>query len=394
MTTSQKGLAVQDEYSPQDSKGNSNIKFSVERGIILKSLSHVQSVVEKRTTIPVLSNVKLDVSEGSLRITATDTEIAISESFPIKTQQAGATTLSAQILYDIIRKIPDGADIEFTQKGEQVEIKAGRSKFKLLSLPVDNFPVMEQGDLPHNFVLGSRDLNALIDKVRFAISNEETRYYLNGIYLHTAKENDSDVLRSAATDGHRLARVSVGMPAGAQNIPGIIIPKKTVNELKKLLGEFGSDVGVALSDSKIIFTLGNITVVSKLIDGKFPDYDRVIPKDNDKTLEVNSKEFFEAVDRVSTVSMEKARAIKIAISTGLVKVSADSPDGSTATEELEASYSADPIETGYNFRYILDMMLQIEGETTQFMLSDSASPAVVRDPSDVSVLYVIMPMRI
>lgn len=385
---------MQDEYSPQDSKGNSNIKFSVERGIILKSLSHVQSVVEKRTTIPVLSNVKLDVSEGSLRITATDTEIAISEALPIKTQQSGATTLSAQILYDIIRKIPDGAEIEFTQKGEQVEIKAGRSKFKLLSLPVDNFPVMEQGDLPHNFVLGARDLNALIDKVRFAISNEETRYYLNGIYLHTAKENDSDVLRSAATDGHRLARVSVGMPAGAQNIPGIIIPKKTVNELKKLLGEFSADVGVALSDSKIIFTLGNVTVVSKLIDGKFPDYDRVIPKDNDKTLEVNSKEFFEAVDRVSTVSMEKARAIKIHISTGLVKVSADSPDGSTATEELEASYSADTIETGYNFRYILDMMLQIEGETTQFMLSDSASPAVVRDPSDVSVLYVIMPMRI
>ncbi len=355
----------------------------------------MQSVVEKRTTIPVLSNVKLEVSQDSLKLTATDTEIAISETLTVKAATTGATTLSAQILYDIIRKIPEGAEIEFAQTSpEQVEIRAGRSKFKLLSLPVDTFPSIDQGDLPHKFVLGARDLNALIDKVRFAISNEETRYYLNGIYLHTAKENDSDVLRSAATDGHRLARVSVGMPAGAQNIPGIIIPKKTVNELKKLVSEFSSDVKVELSEAKIIFNFGSIIVTSKLIDGKFPDYERVIPKDNDKILEVNSQAFFEAVDRVSTVSQEKARAIKLVIKTGVVQIAADSPDGSTATEELEVSYSAEQIETGYNFRYVLDMMLQIEGETTQFMFADAASPALVRDPSDVSVLYVIMPMRI
>lgn len=397
MSILQKDITAQDESYPREVKqlASSNIKFSVERSSLLRALSHVQSVVEKRSTIPVLSNVKLEIEGDKLRLTATDMEIAITETIPVKAGESGATTLSAQILYDIIRKLPEGAEVEFNAaKQGQVEVKAGRSKFKLLSLPVDTFPALEQNDLPHKFTLSAKDLRALIDKVRFAISNEETRYYLNGIYLHTGEENGSAVLRTASTDGHRLARVSVNLPQGAADIPGIIIPKKTVAELRKLLAEYQGDVEVSTSETKIIFSFGHVVVSSKLIDGKFPDYDRVIPKGNDKILEVNSKEFAEAVDRVSTVSMEKARAIKLSIKTGQIGISTDSPDGSNANEELEASYSADPIETGYNFRYILDMMGQIEGETTQFMLADAASPALVRDPSDVSVLYVIMPMRI
>lgn len=372
-----------------------NMKFTAERATILKSLAHVQSVVEKRTTIPVLSNVKIEAENGRLRLTATDMEIAISDYSNAKVIDEGRITLPAGVLYDIVRKLPEGAEIEIsTLAGDQVQVKSGRSKFKLLSLPVDTFPVMEQGDLPHKFTLSAQDFHTLIDKVRFAISNEETRYYLNGIYVHAADDNGTQVLRSAATDGHRLARISIALPAGAEEMPGVIIPKKTVNELKKLLADYTGEVQVALSETKIMFTLGDTLIVSKLIDGKFPDYDRVIPKNNDKILEVNTKEFTAAVDRVSTVSLEKARAIKLFVKTGNVTVATDAPDGSTAHEELESSYSADPIETGYNFRYVLDMMGQIEGETTQFMLADSASPALVRDPSDVSTLYVIMPMRV
>ena len=279
-------------------------------------------------------------------------------------------------------------------KNDQVEVKAGRSKFKLLSLPVDQFPVMEQGDLPTKFTLSAADLLTLVDKVRFAISNEETRYYLNGIYLHVAEDDNGKVLRTASTDGHRLARVTLALPSGAEELPGIIIPKKTVGELKKILAEYDGDVEVAASETKVMFTLGDAVIVSKLIDGKFPDYERVIPHQNEKIMEVNTKDLAEAVDRVSTVSIEKARGIKMAVGTGKLVISADNADGNTADEELEASYSADAIEMGFNFRYMLDMLAQIEGETAQFMLADGSAPALVRDPSDVSVLYVIMPMRV
>jgi len=279
------------------------IKFSVERSQILRALSHIQSVVEKRSTIPVLSNVKIEIEGDNLRLTATDMEISITETIPVKAAAKGATTLPAQVLYDIIRKLPEGSEVEFNEaKSGQVEVKSGRSKFKLLSLPIDTFPALEQNDLPHSFTLAAKDMRALIDKVRFAISNEETRYYLNGIYLHTGEENGVAVLRTASTDGHRLARVSVNLPQGAAEIPGVIIPKKTVNELRKLLAEYQGDIEVSLSETKIIFSFGDAVVSSKLIDGKFPDYDRVIPKNNDKILEVNSKEFAEAAARVEVIN--------------------------------------------------------------------------------------------
>lgn len=386
-------LAIKEPLST--STAGANMKFSVERSVILKSLAHIQSVVEKRTTIPVLSNVKVEAEGDSLRLTATDTEISISEKIPAKISEGANTTLPAQMLYEIIRKLPEGSEIEFSSAaGDQVEVKAGRSKFKLQSLPVDQFPVMEQGELPNNFNLSAADLMTLIDKVRFAISNEETRYYLNGVFLHVAEEGSDKVLRTAATDGHRLARITLALPQGAEELPGIIIPKKTVGELKKLLTDYSGEVQVSASETKIKFIAGDAVIVSKLIDGKFPDYDRVIPHANDKIMEVNTKEFTEAVDRVSTVSIEKARGIKISVNTGSVTIAADNADGNTATEELEASYSADPIEMGFNFRYMLDMLAQVEGETAQFMLMDAAAPALVRDPSDVSVLYVIMPMRV
>lgn len=371
------------------------MKFKVEKSVIARSLAHVQSVVERRTTIPVLANVKLEAADGQIKLTATDTEISITETFPATIDEPANTTLPAQMLYEIIRKLPEGCEVEVKSlENDQVEVKGGRSKFKLQSLPIDQFPVMEQGDLPHNFTLTSRDLLGMIDKVRFAISTEETRYYLNGIYIHVAEDGGEKLLRAAATDGHRLARATIAIPSGAEELPGIIVPKKTVGELKKLLGEYSGDIAVSASENKIRFAVGDAVIVSKLIDGKFPDYERVIPHNNDRILEVSAAAFSQAIDRVSTVSFEKARAIKLQVGENNILVEADSADGNTAHEEVEASYSSEPVETGYNFRYLLDMLGQIENDTVQIMLSDSSSPALVRDPSDVSVLYVIMPMRV
>jgi DNA polymerase-3 subunit beta len=253
---------------------------------------------------------------------------------------------------------------------------------------------MASGELGHSFVLSASDLKRLIDRTRFAISTEETRYYLNGIFLHAAKSNDVPMLRAVATDGHRLARMEIPLPEGAGGMPGVIVPRKTVAELRKLLEEAEQDIAVALSETKIRFTFGATVLTSKLIDGTFPDYDRVIPTGNDRVLEVNCREFAEAVDRVSTISTEKSRAVKLALERGSLTLSATSPENGTATEEIEASYGAQPLEIGFNARYLLDIAEQIEGDGARFAMADAASPTVVCDTADRSALYVLMPMRV
>jgi DNA polymerase-3 subunit beta len=237
-------------------------------------------------------------------------------------------------------------------------------------------------------------LKRLIDRTRFAISTEETRYYLNGIYVHAAQSNDLPMLRAVATDGHRLARMEIPLPEGAAGMPGVIVPRKTVIELRKLLDELDQDVSVALSDTKIRFSFGATVLTSKLIDGTFPDYDRVIPTGNDRILEVECKPFAEAVDRVSTISSEKSRAVKLALDKGSLTLSATSAENGTATEEIEVRYAAQPLEIGFNARYLLDIAEQIEGDGARFAMADAASPTVVRDTADASALYVLMPMRV
>ena len=372
------------------------MKLVIDRAVLLKSLSHVQSVVERRGTIPVLANVKLEAANGQLHLTATDMDIAISEKAPAAVSAAGDTTVPAHTFYDIVRKLPDGSQVELTKMSDaaKVIIRAGSSRFSLPTLPVEDFPVMAEGDLPHRFTISALQCNALIEKARFAISTEETRYYLNGIYLHVIASGDLSVLRSVATDGHRLARIEVPLPAGASAMPGVIIPRKAIAELKKLVDEGGAEVEISLSDSKIRFNCGAATLVSKLIDGTFPDYDRVIPSANDKIMEVSGKAFTQAVDRVSVISSEKSRGIKLSIKQGKLTLSADSAEHGNATEEVEVAYSAEPIEIGFNSRYLLDMMNQIEGDTVQFVFADSTAPTLVRDSADIGSLYVIMPMRV
>lgn len=372
------------------------VHFVIERAYLLKCLGHVQSVVEKRSTIPVLANVKLEAQNDSVAFTATDMDIAIADAAPATVGKPGATTVPAHMLYDIVRKLPEGAQVECATSadGTKMTIRSGQSRFSLGCLPVDEFPVMADGDLPYNFSLKNVDCLSLIKKPSFAISHEETRYYLNGIYLHATGTGKAQMLRAVATDGHRLARIEITLPAGASGMPGVIVPRKAIYELQKLLEESENDVQVSLSDTKIRFTCGGAVLVSKLIDGNFPDYERVIPSGNDRLLEVNCKQFKEAVDRVSVISSEKSRAIKFSLEDSKLTLSATSSEHGTASEEIAVTFSGDKLDIGFNSRYLLDMMTQVEGEIAQFFLNDGASPALVRDTADAGSLYVIMPMRV
>ena len=374
------------------------MRFKADRATLLKALAHVQSVVEKRNTIPILANVMIAVRDGGLTLTATDMEIAIVEDVAASSTRNGACTAPASTLYEIVRKLPDGAEVEMDHAGgdAQLALRSGRYATSLVVLPTDDFPSMTAGTLPHRFSLPADRLRGLIDRTRFAISTEETRYYLNGIYLHVAESDGAKVLRGVATDGHRLARVEEDLPEGAGSMPGVIVPRKTVAELRKLLEEVSGAVEVALSDTRIQFSVGTVRLTSKLIDGTFPEYERVIPRDNDKVLRVGKKDFSDAVARVSAISSERARPVKLSLARDLLVLSAASPDQGTATEELDSDrvqYQASPLEIGFQARYLNDITDQIHDQV-EFRFADGAAPTVVRDAADASALYVLMPMRV
>ncbi|MDJ1158860.1 DNA polymerase III subunit beta [Chelatococcus sp. SYSU_G07232] len=372
------------------------MKVTVERAALLKSLGHVHRVVERRNTIPILSNVLLRGEAGSLRLKATDLDLEVTETLPADVETAGSTTVPAHVIYDIVRKLPDGAQVSLETAGDatQMLIRSGRSRFTLQALPESDFPDLAAGELPHRFAVQAGELKRLIDKTQFAISTEETRYYLNGIYLHTLDVEGRTVLRAVATDGHRLARVETEAPAGAGGMPGIIVPRKAVAEVQKLLEDGETEVTVELSPTKIRLTIGAIVLTSKLIDGTFPDYQRVIPAGNDKQLVVDKPQFAAAVDRVSTISSERGRAVKLALADGRLTLSVTNPDSGSATEELEVDYDAPPLDIGFNARYLLDITAQLDGDTALFKLADPGSPTLVQDREGAPALYVLMPMRV
>ncbi len=371
------------------------MKFIIERAALLKSLGHVQSVVERRNTIPILSNVRIEAGDGQLSLNATDMDLDIIDQGTANVSQPGATTAPAHTLYEIVRKLPEGSEVELESNNDgQLELKSGRSRFNLTCLPTDDFPVMAGGEMTHTFSLPVAEIRGLIDRTRFAISTEETRYYLNGIFLHAADRNGDQVLRSVATDGHRLASVECRLPENADGMPSVIVPRKTVGELRKLIDETVDDVTVNLSETKIRFTFDHVILTSKLIDGTFPDYERVIPTGNDKKMIVDCKSFAEAVDRVSAISIEKSRAIKLELSTGTLVLSASSPESGTAREELEVNYQGESVEIGFNSRYLLDITQQIEGKSARFTIADAASPTILSETDNKSALYVLMPMRV
>jgi DNA polymerase III subunit beta len=375
------------------------MKFTVERAVLIKALAHVQSVVERRNTIPILANVLLAAQDDSLRLTATDMEIAVVEEVPgVRVARPGRTTAPAATLYEIVRKLPEGALVELEQGGGEAPLKlrAGRFHTDLAVLPVEDFPSMTEGKLPHRFVLAAGQMRDLVDRTRFAISTEETRYYLNGIYLHAAESDGGKVLRAVATDGHRLARFEEPLPEGAAGIPGVIVPRKTVVELRKLAEETQEPVEVHLSDTKIRFDLGAVHLTSKLIDGTFPEYDRVIPRGNDKVLEVDKRAFAEAVGRVAAISSERSRPVKLSLERNHLLLSASSAEQGQAQEELDAEvvrYEAAPIEIGFQARYLNDITDQI-GDKVVFKFADGSAPTLVMDAAKPEALYVLMPMRV
>jgi DNA polymerase-3 subunit beta len=371
------------------------MRLTIERSALLKALNHVQSVVERRNTIPILSNVLLSAQGDSLKLTATDLDIEISEAASAEVERGGQTTAPANYLYDFVRKLPDGSAVKFDVSGDdpRLFISAGKSRLHLPILPAGDFPSMPSDGFETKFEIEPTDLGRLIDKTRFAISTEETRYYLNGIFFHTVDANGAK-LRAVATDGHRLALADADAPKGAQGMPGVIVPRKTINELKRLLDDASDMVEIAVSPQKIRFALGDAVLTSKLIDGSFPEYARVIPKVNSNKLKVKNKVFADAVDRVATVSAERSRSVRLALDKDKITLTVNNPDAGVATEDIAADYGDDALEIGFNARYLMDVAGQIEGEEAVFELADSGSPTLVRDEADEHALYVLMPLRV
>lgn len=376
------------------------MKLNIEKTILFKALNHVQGVVEKRNTIPILSNVLLTATTNKLSLTATDLDIEIVETIDAEIIETGSVTIPAHTFYDIVRKLPDNIKItlHFHADNDRIEVNAGKSNFTLPCLPRDDFPLMITGDIGTDFVISTSDLKLILDKNKFAISQEETRYYLGGIYFHHISEDEAPngvgQIGGVATDGHRLSKVALIAPKNCETMPDVIIPRKTVHELRKLLDDIEHDVEINVTETKIRFFTHNIQLTSKLIDGTFPNYKSVIPNKNDKLVKANTKDFINAVDRVATVSLDKIKIVKLTITSGKIILNVESPELGSAVEELEVDYIGDDIHIGFNARYLLDILTQIDTSHCFVKFGDSHSPVIVTDDDSDIALFVLMPMRI
>ena len=372
------------------------MKLSIERGTLLKAVAQAQSVVERRNTIPILANVLIEAEGDTVRFRATDLDIEVVDTAAAQVERAGATTISAVMLHEIVRKLPDGALVTLSEDAAsgRLSVQAGRSHFNLATLPKEDFPVMASAEYASNFSTPASVLRRLFDKSKFAISTEETRYYLNGVYMHVAEVEGAAMLRCVATDGHRLARVDADLPEGATGMPGVIVPRKTVGELRKLLEDDETDIAVSVSETKVRFATPGITLSSKVIDGTFPDYTRVIPQGNTRRLEVDATDFAKAVDRVATVSSERSRAVKLALDEDRLVLSVNAPDSGAAEEELAVSYGDEHLEIGFNAKYLVEIASQVDRENAVFLFNSSGDPTLMREGNDTSAIYVVMPMRV
>jgi DNA polymerase-3 subunit beta len=372
------------------------MKVSIERNALLKAMGRAQGVVERRTTIPILSNVLIEAEGAQVAFRATDLDIEVVDRCPAMVERAGAVTAPAHTLHEIVRKLPEGALVELRDEpaSGRLEVRAGRSQFALATLPREDFPIMASSEYACQFAAKAPVLRRLFDKAKFAISTEETRYYLNGVFLHVADTPGGRRLRCVATDGHRLARIDAELPDGAEKAPGVIVPRKTVGEIRKLLDDDDSTIAVAISETKVRFVTPEVTLTSKVIDGSFPDYSRVIPASNPRRLEVDAAEFARAVDLVSTVSSERSRAVKLALEDDRLVLSVNAPDSGSASQELSVAYADDPLEIGFNAKYLLEIAGQVDRENAVFLFNTMNDPTLVREGDDDSAVYVVMPMRV
>jgi DNA polymerase-3 subunit beta len=365
----------------------------VEKSVFLKALAHCQGVVERRNTVPILAHVLLETQGESLKVTATDLEISFIETLPAHIKTPGSTTVSAQLLFDVVRKLPEGAEIELelAKDGASLHLKSGRSTYSFACLPAIEFPTMTTEDLPCTFAIHAGELSRLIDRTRFSMSTEETRYYLNGICFHSTPDG---FLKAVATDGLRLAQAQISLPQEAGTMPQVIVSRKTIHEVRKLIDEVAEEVTISLSENQIRFGVGHCILISRLIEGKFPNYEQVIPFGNDKILKVDVKAFAEAVDRISIMSTDKLRPVKLKVEGKTMSISVFSTETGSAVEELEVDYAGGAVDFGFNARFILDVTQQITNPTLQFLIGDETQAIIAKDASDDSALYVLMPMRV
>jgi len=373
--------------------------FKVNSSDLLKAISHIHGIVEMRHTLPILSNIIITAKDDNLILSSTNLDIFCSDQINAEVLSTGEISVSASTFYEIIKRLPNGSDLHATldEENSSLVLKCGRSKFNLTTMKTDDFPIITDSDLNTRFVLSATELMRMIDKTKFAISNEETRYYLNGVFFHKTQKNSIDILRSVATDGHRLAQYDIPLPHGAEEITGLIIPKKTILELRRVLDDAKGDVNISLNDSKIKFSFNELTIISKVIDGTFPDYTKVIPKNNDKVFITNNNELKLAIDRVSAVSINeeiKSKAIKLLIESNKLFLSVESLSKGSANEEVDIDYDKEKVEIGFNSRYLIDICNEIDGEEVIIHILDSISPAIILDKSDENLFFVLMPMRI
>ena len=375
------------------------MEFKINSSDLLKALSHIHGIVEVRHTLPILSNIILKAKDNELTLSSTNLDIYCADKITAEVSIAGEISVSAVTFFEIVKRLPSGSEVVMTMEDGENEIilKCGRSKFNLSTLKTDDFPIISDNDLSTNFVLSADELIRIIDKTKFAVSNEETRYYLNGIFLHKADRNSIQFLRAVATDGHRLAQYDIPLPQGAEDITGIIIPKKTIFELRKVLDDANGDVSISLNENKIKFTFNDLKIISKVIDGTFPDYTKVIPQNNNKNFKTNNNELKNAIDRVSAVAANeesKSKAIKLSLEDNKLNLSVESQSKGSANEIIDISYDGDKVDIGFNSKYIIDICNEVDGEEVDISLLDSVSPAIILDKTDENLFFVLMPMRI
>ncbi len=371
------------------------MKFQISKNKIFKCVNHLQGIVDKKNTLPILSNILIEARDNSLVLSSTDMDISIIEKLDCNILEEGSTTINSQIFYDIIRKLEEENEIEIiSNNGKILTMRSSGSRFSLSCLPKEDFPIIDQSSSGASITINSQVLFKLIDKTKFAISNEETRYFLNGIYFNLQNIDKKTKITLVGTDGHRLAKFSYDLDQTTEQVSGVIIPKKTIYELSKLLSDIDEEIKINISSSKIIFYIGNLIFISKLIDGSFPDYKRVIPADNNNILEINREKLLSAVDRVSTISNEKSPVIKFKLLKNVLNLNTINTENSTATEDLELNYNGEEFEIGFNSKYIMDIVNNLEDEIISINLKDGSSPIIAKEKSNSDLVYVLMPMRV
>ncbi|MEC7136341.1 MAG: DNA polymerase III subunit beta [Pseudomonadota bacterium] len=371
------------------------MRFSIKRDIFLKSLNFVQGIVEKKNTLPILSNVLLQLKDKKLSIVATDLDLIFyDEISDVKVLNEGSTTTSAAVLFDILRKIESNSELNFDLKTEnKLSLKSHNSDFNLLCLPTDNFPSFADNFDGKEISLENNKFLKLLNKTRISISNDDTRHYLNGVFLHITEAHERNFLTGVATDSHRLSSSSIEIDS-LGDFKSLILPRKAVYQLISLLTENSDSLMMQVSENKIKFSLGKIKLISKVIDGKFPDYKKVIPANNDKTLIVSTKEFINSIERVASVSIDRKEGVKLAIVKDNVQLSVTSANSGEGNEKIKASFNSENLNISFNSKYLLEIASEVEDKDLKINLKDSASPVLVEDKSDKNSFYVIMPMKI